>query len=93
LPSNGGDAVIDAGEPSALPHTYRLGGQSCLAGDVIGDYSFAKPLQIGQRALESTPFGGQVLPQYFRMDDFDIRIRLLVVVSIRCQESPESMGD
>ncbi|WP_424931022.1 carboxynorspermidine decarboxylase [Amaricoccus macauensis] len=30
-------------------HTYRFGGPSCLAGDVIGDYTFEKPLQIGQR--------------------------------------------
>lgn len=30
-------------------HTYRLGGPSCLAGDVIGDYTWAQPLQIGQR--------------------------------------------
>jgi len=29
--------------------TYRLGGPSCLAGDVIGDYTFARPLQLGQR--------------------------------------------
>ena len=36
--------IIGAGEPGAQPHTYRLGGQSCLAGDVIGDYSFAQPL-------------------------------------------------
>jgi carboxynorspermidine decarboxylase len=34
-----------------LPHSYRLGGQTCLAGDVIGDYAFAAPLQIGQRLL------------------------------------------
>ncbi|MBO9472173.1 carboxynorspermidine decarboxylase [Shimia sp. R10_1] len=30
-------------------HTYRLGGPSCLAGDVIGDYTWAQPLEIGQR--------------------------------------------
>jgi carboxynorspermidine decarboxylase len=30
-------------------HTYRLGGPSCLAGDVIGDYTWEAPLQIGQR--------------------------------------------
>lgn len=29
--------------------TYRLGGPSCLAGDVIGDYTWPEPLQIGQR--------------------------------------------
>ncbi|MBO9447328.1 carboxynorspermidine decarboxylase [Ruegeria sp. R14_0] len=30
-------------------HTYRLGGPSCLAGDVIGDYTWDQPLDIGQR--------------------------------------------
>ena len=39
-----GDAVPRRGSsapasPARKPHTYRLGGQSCLAGDVIGDYS------------------------------------------------------
>ena len=43
--------ITGAGEPGKLAHTYRLGGQSCLAGDVIGDYSFAKPLEIGQRLV------------------------------------------
>ena len=30
-------------------HTYRLGGPSCLAGDIIGDWSFEKPLKAGDR--------------------------------------------
>lgn len=29
--------------------TYRLGGPSCLAGDVIGDYTWARPLHVGDR--------------------------------------------
>lgn len=28
-------------------HTYRLGGPTCLAGDVVGDYSFSRPLSVG----------------------------------------------
>jgi carboxynorspermidine decarboxylase len=36
-----------AGAAGATPHTYRLGGPTCLAGDVIGDYSFARPLRPG----------------------------------------------
>jgi carboxynorspermidine decarboxylase len=36
-------------DPGKKPHTYRLGGPSCLAGDVIGDWSFEQPLQIGDR--------------------------------------------
>jgi len=43
--------IIGAGEPGALAHTYRLGGQTCLAGDVMGDYSFAAPLRLGERLM------------------------------------------
>lgn len=28
-------------------HTYRLGGNSCLSGDYVGDWDFSKPLQAG----------------------------------------------
>ena len=64
--------IIGAGEPGEKPHTYRLGGQSCLAGDVIGDYSFPKPLGIGERLVfedmayysmvKTTTFNGVRLP-------------------------------
>jgi len=64
--------IIGAGEPGTQAHTYRLGGQSCLAGDVIGDYSFAQPLQVGQRLVfedmayytmvKTTTFNGVRLP-------------------------------
>ena len=64
--------IIGAGEAGAQPHTYRLGGQSCLAGDVIGDYSFPKPLEVGQRLVfedmayytmvKTTTFNGVRLP-------------------------------
>ena len=43
--------VAGAGEPGEFAHGYRLGGQTCLAGDVIGDYSFAKPLRVGTRLI------------------------------------------
>jgi carboxynorspermidine decarboxylase len=36
-------------DPGAKAHSYRLGGPSCLAGDVIGDWSFEKPLSPGSR--------------------------------------------
>lgn len=39
-------ALLDEAETGAI---YRLGGPSCLAGDVIGDYTWDAPLQIGQR--------------------------------------------
>ena len=43
--------IFDAGMPNEKKHDYRLGGQTCLAGDVIGDYSFDQPLVIGQRLM------------------------------------------
>ncbi|MCP5204670.1 MAG: carboxynorspermidine decarboxylase [Pseudomonadales bacterium] len=45
--------ILGAGTADTLPHSYRLGGLTCLAGDVIGDYSFEQPLQIGQRLVFS----------------------------------------
>lgn len=53
-------------------HVYRLGGQTCLAGDVMGDYGFSQPLRIGQRLVfddmahytmvKTTTFNGIRLP-------------------------------
>ena len=43
--------ILDGDLPGKLAHTYRLGSVTCLAGDIIGDYSFAEPLQIGQRLV------------------------------------------
>ncbi len=40
-----------AGEPGEQAHTVRLAGLSCLAGDVVGDYSFDAPLNAGDRLL------------------------------------------
>jgi carboxynorspermidine decarboxylase len=64
--------IIGAGDAGAKEHTYRLGGQSCLAGDVIGDYSFDEPLDIGRRLVfedmayytmvKTTTFNGVRLP-------------------------------
>jgi len=39
--------IIGAEMPGALEHTYRLAGPTCLAGDVIGDYSFSQELRPG----------------------------------------------
>ncbi len=64
--------ITGAGEPDEFEYTYRLGGLTCLAGDVIGDYSFPEPLQIGQRLIfedmshytmvKTTTFNGTKLP-------------------------------
>lgn len=64
--------ITGAGEANELAYTYRLGGPSCLSGDVIGDYSFASPLAVGQRLMfedmaiytmvKNTTFNGIPLP-------------------------------
>ncbi|MDE6596411.1 MAG: carboxynorspermidine decarboxylase, partial [Oscillospiraceae bacterium] len=43
--------ISGAGMPDEKKYTYRLGGPTCLAGDIIGDYSFDKPLEIGDRLV------------------------------------------
>ena len=64
--------IIGAGEPGEKAWTCRLAGKSCLAGDVIGEYSFAAPLQPGDRLIfldmahysmvKTTTFNGLGLP-------------------------------
>ena len=44
-------AILDAGLPGERAYTYRLGGTTCLAGDIIGDYSFDRPLVSGDRLV------------------------------------------
>ncbi len=41
--------IFGAAKPDEKEHAYRLGGLSCLAGDLIGEYAFDKPLSIGDR--------------------------------------------
>lgn len=65
-------AIRGAGKPAEKHFTYRLGGLTCLAGDVIGDYSFDEPLQPGDRLVfedmahytmvKNTTFNGVRLP-------------------------------
>jgi carboxynorspermidine decarboxylase len=43
--------IIDAGKKDEFAYTYRLGGNTCLAGDIIGDYSFKQPLKPGDRLV------------------------------------------
>jgi carboxynorspermidine decarboxylase len=43
--------VRGADHPGIKAHTYRLGGMTCLAGDIIGDYSFDESLQIGDKVI------------------------------------------
>lgn len=41
--------IVGAAEANAKAHTYSLGGLSCLAGDMIGHYSFAQELNVGDK--------------------------------------------
>lgn len=43
--------VLFAGNPGERKFDYRLGGDSCLAGDIVGDYSFDSPLRVGDRIV------------------------------------------
>lgn len=43
--------ILGTDKPGVLAHTYRLGGMTCLAGDVINEYSFPEPLKIGQKLV------------------------------------------
>ena len=73
--------VRSAAGPGDLAHTYRLGGLSCLAGDVIAEYSFAEPLKVGDRLLfedmahytmvKTTTFNGVRLPSIALYDPRD----------------------
>jgi carboxynorspermidine decarboxylase len=64
--------VLGAEEAGVLPHTYILGGKTCMTGDIIGEYSFAEPLVPGSRVVfgdmmqysfvKNTTFNGTPLP-------------------------------
>ncbi len=64
--------VRDAKEAGVLPYTYRLAGNTCLAGDIMGDYSFKEPLKVGDKVIfedqihytivKNTTFNGIKLP-------------------------------
>jgi carboxynorspermidine decarboxylase len=43
--------ITGAGLPDEKGFTYKLGGNSCLAGDVMEAYSFDKPLEVGSRLI------------------------------------------
>ncbi len=64
--------VRGSGEAGEKSYTYRLGGNTCLAGDIMGEYSFDKPLRVGDRVIfedqihytfvKNTTFNGIKLP-------------------------------
>ena len=79
--------IFGAGLPGEKAHTYRLGGLTCLAGDVIGDYSFDAPLEIGQKLVfadmahytmvKTTTFNGVRLPSIAIADGASNAIRVV----------------
>lgn len=64
--------IQGSGLPGEKAWTYRLGGPTCLAGDVIGDYSFDHRLEPGSRVVfedmalytmvKTNTFNGMPLP-------------------------------
>ena len=70
--------ITGADMPGVKPHTYRLAGPTCLAGDVIGDYSFDAPLKPGDKLVfgdmahytmvKNTMFNGINLPDIVLYD-------------------------
>jgi len=73
--------VEGASEAGIKPYTYQLAGNTCLAGDIMGDYSFDTPLKIGDKIVfedqihytmvKATTFNGIKLPSIAikRLDD------------------------
>ncbi|MFV0412983.1 MAG: carboxynorspermidine decarboxylase [Oscillospiraceae bacterium] len=64
--------ILGAGRPGEKPFSCRLGGPTCLAGDVVGEYSFERPLRPGDRLVfcdmasytmvKNNTFNGMPLP-------------------------------
>lgn len=79
--------IVGAGEPGEKPHLVRLGGPSCLAGDVIGEYSFDRPLAIGDKLVlmdmahytmvKNTTFNGVRLPSIATFDPGSCTLRVV----------------
>ena len=74
----------DSGMPGEKAYTFRLAGPTCLAGDVIGDYSFDEPLKVGQELVfqdmaiysmvKNNTFNGMHLPAIAFMRQGECRI-------------------
>jgi carboxynorspermidine decarboxylase len=73
--------VLGAAAPGVHPHTYILGGKTCMTGDVVGEYSFPEPLQVGSRIVftdmmqysfvKNTTFNGTPRPDLAILDEDD----------------------
>lgn len=79
--------VAGAGQPGEFAHDYRLAGHSCLAGDVIGDYSFPRPLQPGDKIelldmaiysmVKTNTFNGLALPSIATWDGDSRELKII----------------
>jgi carboxynorspermidine decarboxylase len=79
--------IAGAGRPGEYSYTYRLGGLTCLAGDIIGDYSFPEPLKVGSRItfmdmahytmVKNNTFNGVRLPSIALYDPAGDKIRVV----------------
>jgi len=71
----------DSGQSDEKAYTYRLGGPTCLSGDIIGEYSFDTPLKEGQilvfedmaiySMVKNNTFNGMPLPAIYLKQDSD----------------------
>lgn len=78
--------IVGSGQPDEKSYTYRLGGPTCLAGDIIGDYSFDKPLTVGDRLVftdmaiysmvKNNTFNGMPLPRIY-LNTLDDELKLV----------------
>lgn len=79
--------VVGSGAPNQFGYTYRLGGISCLAGDIVGDYSFEQPLTKGRRLVladmalysfvKNTTFNGVELPAIYTCNTKETKLDLI----------------
>ena len=73
--------LMNSGLAHEKKYTYKFGGPTCLAGDIIGDYSFDEPLHIGDRLVfedmaiytmvKNNTFNGVNLPSIYLVKEND----------------------
>lgn len=75
----GRDIKLKAEGDKKYTHRYRLGGPTCLSGDIVGDYSFVKKLAIGDKVIfgdmaiyttcKNNTFNGMKLPDIYLLKE------------------------
>jgi carboxynorspermidine decarboxylase len=79
--------ILGADQPGEKTFIYRLGGLTCLAGDIIGDYSFDSPLKAGDKIVfgdmahytmvKNTTFNGINLPSIYTYNSISMELKLI----------------